>query len=103
MSTSIPVSALNTTQTYLNTTSHNLANLSTEGFKPFSAVSAETTSANGTGAGVEVSAVRQSQESGVNLNTELTDLKREDKVYQANAKVLQVQQNTLGSLLDVNA
>ena len=101
MSMSISSSALNATQTYVNTTSHNLANLSTEGFKPFSAVSAETASGNGAGNGVEVSSVRQSGESGVNLNQELPSLKTDEKMYQANAKVLQVENNTLGSLLDI--
>ena len=103
MSASIPLSAMNTTQTYLNTTSHNLANLSTDGFKPFSAVSAETTSGKGVGTGVEVSSVRRSETVGTNVNEELPALKTEEKVYQANAKVMQVQNNTLGSLLDITA
>ena len=103
MSMTIPVSGMNVASTQLSVTSHNLANNLTDGFKPQTTVTAEGMPAGQNGSGAYISRVRTGTETGVNFNTELPDLKGSEKLYQANAKVLQAENDTLGSLLDIKA
>ncbi len=106
MSLSIPASGMNVSQTYVNSASHNIANTVTEDFKPQQVISSEVAPSTSSGSGAQVSAVRtssESSESGVDLSKELASLKSNDKVYQANAKVMQAQNNAVGSLLDTTA
>ncbi|HAR79356.1 MAG TPA: hypothetical protein DCR21_00850 [Succinivibrionaceae bacterium] len=103
MSLSIPASGMNVSQTYVNSASHNIANTVTEDFNSQQVISSEAAPSNSSGSGAQVSDVRTSSESGVDLSKELASLKSNDKVYQANAKVMQAQNNAVGSLLDTTA
>ena len=62
-------------------------------------VSSESVSAMG----AKVDEVSFAKEKGVNLEQELTSVKENEKIYSANAKVLQVQNDSLGRMLDINA
>ena len=53
--------------------------------------------------GAKVDEVSFAKEKGVNLEQELTSVKENEKIYSANAKVLQVQNDSLGRMLDINA
>ncbi len=99
MSLSVSTSGLNVAQTYMNAGAHNIANANTEGFRPQQVVSSE----NAPSQGAKVDAVKFSNNEGVNLADELTDMKSNEKVYEANAKVVQTQNNMMGSIIDVSA
>ena len=100
MSLAISTSGLDVNQFRMNSTGHNIANANTEKFHAQQVVSSENASENNTAAGTSVNAVKKSAETGVNISSELTDMKQSEVVYKANAKAVQVQNKTMGSLLD---
>ena len=101
MSLSVPLTGMNVSQIHMNGSSHNIANANTENFHSQQVLSSEAAvKADGSGTGAQVSNVRQSEQEGVDLAKELTDMKTDEKIYRANAKVLEAQNNTIGSLLD---
>ncbi len=99
MSLSVSASGMQVSQYQMNATAHNIANANTENFHAQSATTAEVSSANG----AKVSALRTSQDTGVNLEKELTDMEQSSTVYKANAKAMSVENSTLGSILDIKA
>ncbi len=103
MSLSIATSGMNISQYQMNSNSHNIANANTENFHAEQTLSKETASTDNNGNGATVSTVRRSSETGVNLSSELADMKQNETVYKANAKVVQAQNNAFGSILDVKA
>lgn len=91
------LSALKRIQEDMNLHAHNIANLNTEGFDPNKSNVSQT---------VKDDVVFLSQDGGaspsrVNLEDEVSKMKEDEKYYQANAKTLKVQNDTLGSLLDL--
>jgi len=99
MSLSVSMSGMQVANTYMSAASHNIANTNTEDFRPQGVVSSESVSAMG----AKVDEVSFAKEKGVNLEQELTSVKENEKIYSANAKVLQVQNDSLGRMLDINA
>ena len=96
----IAVSGLHAAQTSLDVRSHNLANLSTEGFD----ASRITLRAVEPRSGVEVESVSPGLPgSGVDLATEIVGVISARAMYDANARVLREQAETDRALLDVLA
>lgn len=103
MSLAISTSGLDVNQFRMNSTAHNVANINTENFHSQQVVSSENASEKNTASGTSVSAVKKSAETGVNISSEMTDMKQSEVVYKANAKAVQVQDKAMGSLLDTVA
>lgn len=103
MSLAISTSGLDVNQFRMNSTAHNIANANTENFHSQQVVSSENVSEKNTASGTSVNEVKKSSQTGVNLSSELTDMKKDEVVYKANAKAVQVQNKTMGSLLDTVA
>ncbi len=103
MSLAISTSGLDVNQFRMNSTAHNVANTNTENFHSQQVVSSENASENNTASGTSVNAVKKSAETGVNISSEMTDMKQSEVVYKANAKAVQVQDKTMGSLMDTEA
>ncbi|GEM_PF-1202914 len=103
MSLAISTSGLDVNQFRMNSTAHNVANTNTENFHSQQVVSSENASENNTASGTSVNAVRKSAETGVNISSEMTDMKQSEVVYKANAKAVQVQDKAMGSLMDTEA
>lgn len=103
MSLAVSTSGLDVNQFRMNSTGHNIANANTEKFHAQQVVSSENASENNTAGGTSVNAVKKSAETGVNLSSELADMKQSEVVYKANAKAVQVQNKAMGSLLDIVA
>ena len=91
MSLAISTSGLDVNQFRMNSTAHNVANTNTENFHSQQVVSSENASENNTASGTSVNAVKKSAETGVNISSEMTDMKQSEVVYKANAKAVQVQ------------
>jgi len=89
------LSALNAFGTALNVTANNIANMNTAGFKPTSTNMSDD--ANG---GVKVT-LTQSQDAGVDVAKEMTDMMIEKFGVQANVKSLQTEDQILKSLIDI--
>lgn len=98
------LSALKRIQEDMNLHAHNIANLNTEGFDPnksnvsqamkddIVSLSQDTQNTQG-----------QPNPSRVNLEDEVSKMKEDEIYYKANAKTLKVQNDTMGSLLDLKA
>ena len=83
-------------------TANNVANVQTEGYQAQRAISGETASG-----GVEIVEVQTStapsapKASNVDLTTEVTNQILDTNTYEANAKMVKAQNDTLGTLLDI--
>ncbi len=98
--------------TSLDATAHNIANVSTEGYRPL-----RTDLADGPGGqGVQVADVRREQDfsspaassspgapavSGVDLTREMTGLITTSRAFEANAVMVRAAEETTGHLLDL--
>lgn len=101
--------ALSVLGTSLDATAHNIANVSTEGYRPL-----RTDLADGPGGqGVQVADVRREQDvsspaaqsspgvSGVDLTREMTGLITTSRAFEANAVMVRAAEETTGHLLDL--
>lgn len=102
MSFSISSSALKVSQTYMDASAHNIANMNTKEFKPQHVKSADV-AFNNEGAGAAVTSVEHDMTSKHETEKDLTNLKQQEHIYKANAKVLECQNKVLGSLLETEA
>jgi len=107
------ISALQAYKTKLGVTAENIANVNTDEFKKCRATLKE-----GSNGGVQVDINRvdtpghryqvlesdqlvEKESSNVNLEEEIPEMMITQRTYEANLKVLQTQDNMLGSLLDI--
>ena len=94
-------SGLRVTQIRQDVTANNVANVNTDRFSASSVVQSEQSP------GVAVSAIRKSSntnptgDSNTDLATEMTNLAINKDTYGANSKVIKVQDQMLGTLLDI--
>lgn len=101
---SASLSGVNVSAQNLAVTANNIANINTNGYKSLS-LQQEAVQ----GGGVEAGPLQASQEptvpggSNVDLATQAVNLDTQGLGYQANLKVLQVQQTLVGTALDFNA
>lgn len=103
MSLSVSASGMNVADFNLSSTSHNLANASTDNFHAQRVVNAENRGVNETGAGSHVASLNRVEQTGIDYSQELTSLKENSTLYRANAKVMETENKTMGSLLDTMA
>ena len=98
----ISSSALRTTQTRQNVTAHNVANINTDGFSSSRVIQAEQKPA-----GVSAAAIQKNQnsdpqgQSNTDFAVEATNMIMNKSTYGANSKVLKVQDQMLGELLNI--
>lgn len=92
------LSALKRIQEDMNLHAHNIANLNTEGFDPNKSNVSQTMKDD-----VVSLSEGQANPSRVNLEDEVSKMKEDETYYKANAKTLKVQNDTMGSLLDLKA
>lgn len=92
------LSALKRIQEDMNLRAHNIANVNTQGFDPNQGNTLQEDK-------VSISSQEDAPEnqSRVNLTEEASKLKEDEQYYRANAKAIKVQNDTLGSLLDLKA
>ena len=107
------ISALQAYKTRLGVTADNIANVNTDEFKK-----SRTTLEEGTNGGVQVNIHRvntpglrykafegnqlaEKESSNVNLEEEIPEMMVIQRTYEANLKVLQTQNDMLGTLLDI--
>ena len=95
---SIATSGMNAAQLGLQASAHNIANLSTEGFRREQVV--QTEAANG--AGVEASLTRADR-SGSAIETDLVGLLQGKNAFLANLAVFRASDRMHGALLDIAA
>jgi len=95
---SIATSGMNAAQLGLQASAHNIANLSTEGFRREQVV--QTEAANG--AGVEASLTR-ANEPGSAMETDLVGLLQGKNAFLANLAVFRASDRMHGALLDIAA
>lgn len=88
------LSALKRIQEDMNFHAHNIANANTQGFNPNQTLQEDR---------VSISSQENTPEnqSRVNLAEEASKLKEDEQYYKANAKAIKVQNDTLGSMLDL--
>jgi len=104
-SASIALSGMNAAATGMAVTSNNVANVNSKDYKA-KRLDLENLEPQG---GVKPQALQESQAptvpngSNVDLATEFTSLLSQSDAYKANTKVLQVQQELLGTVLDMKA
>jgi flagellar hook protein FlgE len=92
------LSALKRIQEDMHLHAHNIANLNTEGFDPNKSNVSQTMKDD-----VVSLSEGQANSSRVNLEDEVSKMKEDEVYYKANAKTLKVQNDTMGSLLDLKA
>ena len=98
----ISVSGMQTAARRQAITANNVANVQTEGYQAQQAISGETASG-----GVDIVEVQTSEfpavpgSSNVDLTTEVTNQILDTNTYEANAKMVKAQNDTLGTLLDI--
>ena len=96
------VSGMQTAAKRLNITANNVANLQTEGYQAKRAINGDTASG-----GVDIVEIQSSEapatpsSSNVDLTTEVSHQIIDKNTYEANAKMLKAQYDTLGTLLDI--
>lgn len=96
---SISAQALGVFGTALDVTAHNIANVSTEGYRSYS-----TNLADGqNGRGVQVADIARAKEPGVDVATEMVGLIQTSDAYSANATMLRTADETTGYLLNAIA
>lgn len=102
MNISNNISSIQTSQTLLNTTANNVANVNTDGFVPDStiatnkgseSVTPETRKADDTG----------SEKSQTDLSKEIPNEMIAQRTTEANVVAIKAQDDVLGSLLDIKA
>lgn len=93
----IALSGMNVAQTQLNASAHNIANLSTEGFKRQEVVQSEQA-----GGGVTASVTRASSE-GAALETDIVSQLQAKNAFLANLAVFKTSNKMAGALLDKTA
>lgn len=86
-------SGLRAAQTNLNNTAHSIANVNTEGFTPQKLIQSETIPS-----GTRVSAAKPESQ---DLARDMTDLTVSKNAYTANLKMVKLQDNLLGELIDL--
>jgi flagellar basal body rod protein FlgG len=91
---SIALSGMNAAQTQLNVSAHNVANLSTEGFKRQEAVQSEQT-----GGGVKTTVTR-SPAQGSSLEADMVSQLQAKNAFLANLAVFKTSNQMAGALLD---
>lgn len=96
------ISSLMSNQTYMNNSASNIANANTDGYIPRNTTISETEN-KGTKANTTLASSDGSQKSQTNLTKEITDQISIEKVTQANVNAIRVQDDMLGSLLDIKA
>ena len=94
--TSISQSALSAYQTMVNNTANNVANLTTEGYKPL-----ETRMQDTAGGGVIARTARDENAYTVDLSKEMVDLITADIGVKANIEALKSAQDTQKSIVDI--
>jgi len=94
----IALSGMQSAQTRVAVSAHNVANLLTDGFRPQRAV--QTSSTNG---GSQASVATAAAPESVSLDQELVDQIVAKSQYQASARVLGISADMRGSLLDLLA
>jgi len=94
---SIALSGMNAAQTQLNVSAHNVANLSTEGFKRQGVVQAEQP-----GGGVKATVTRSPVE-GAALATDIVSQLQAKNSFLANLAVFKTSNKMTGALLDKTA
>lgn len=92
--TTATVSAIEAGAVRMSVAAHNVANMSTEGFRSLRVIQTEQI----TGQGVKTEVVRS--ESGIDLVNELVQEKLALRYMQANGRVFGVQSDLLGSLIN---
>jgi len=96
---SISAQALGALDVSLNTTAHNIANMSTEGYQPL-----RTDFADGPGGqGVEVASISRAQSGGPDLTRDMVGLMQIDQAYSANAAMIRTGEETSGTVLNMIA
>ena len=108
------LSALNAIQTRTNSTANNIANVNTDGFKATKVTLVEGAVQGGVGTNTErvktpgPIVYEQSstgdnliEKSNVDLTEEMPTMLIDRRAYQANIKMIQAQDDMLGSLLDI--
>ena len=95
---SIATSGMNAAQLNLQASAHNIANLSTEGFRREEVVQAEAPN----GAGVEASLTRSSKV-GSSMETDVIGLLQGKNAFLANLAVFRASDRMHGALLDIAA
>lgn len=103
MSLSVSASGMNVADFNLSSTSHNIANASTDDFHAQKVVTAENKGSSETGAGSHVASLTRAEKTGIDYSEELTSLKENSTLYRANAKAVEAQNKTMGSLIDTMA
>jgi flagellar hook protein FlgE len=101
---SIGISGLNAATLGVSVTANDIANVNSQGYKAKRVDLAEAG-----GGGVTASQVTTSEAEGtpggsnVDMATEMTDLLAYSDLYKVNAKVLEVQKEVLGTVMDMTA
>ena len=90
------LSAINAYSTMLNNTANNIANVNTEGYKPF-----DTTLQDNTGGGVSASTTRDPNADRVDLSKEVVDMMIAKNGVQANVAVIRTASETQKSVIDM--
>lgn len=93
------VQAMKAFGTSLEATAHNLANMSTEGYRPLRTVLGEGPA----GQGVEAQVSRISGAGGVDVAREMVDMMVAERGFSANATMLRSAEETTGALLNLIA
>jgi len=104
MDTSFAISnsALSATQTRHDVTANNVANINTKGFESRSVIQKESSPT-----GTEIGAIRKTpntsptQESNTDFAKEATDMITNRNVYGANGKVIKVQNDMMGEVINL--
>lgn len=94
------VSSLQSNQTYMNTSAHNVANVNTDRFTPQTTTISETQN-GGTKANTTMNLSNGSEKSQTNLVKEITDQIAIEKIAESNIKSIRTQDEMFGSLLDI--
>ncbi len=94
---SIALSGVQAASTRMDAAAHNIANAQTQGFHR-EVVKQQTQETAGV-----VTSVGQASEVGADLATDLIEQKQASYQYKANLKTIEVQNQMLGSVLDVKA
>ena len=92
---SIAQSGMQAAQARLDASAHNVANLSTPGFRALKVESSPQAD------GGVVTRVDQETQPGVSLETELVQQRAASYAYKASLKVVQTEDRLMGSLLDI--
>ncbi len=101
MNISSNISSINSHQTMMNTSANNLANVSTDGFRPSD--TKISSSADSTTANTRLSDDTGSKKSQTDVAKELTDQIIAQDATAVNVSAIKTQDEMIGSLLDIKA